>query len=328
MKNSFKKDLVSINIVNWNGMKYLGRCLQSINNQTYPDIEVIIVDNGSEDGSLEFLKSGFPGIRLLENKNNIGFSCAHNQAICNSNGEFVIPLNFDMILTPDFVKEMVRAANTDENVGMVSGKLFKKFNAQTPSILDTTGIIMNNMFPGDRGEGREDCGEFEKYEFIFGASGAAPLYRRTMLEDIRLNDEYFDEDFFIYVEDVDLAWRAQLCGWKCIYTPYAIALHERGATRRDDSGIKKGYYTIGFRNRYLSIFKNSLVSNIIIHIGRIVLRETYFYMTHIKNGNFYILKVPFSTISILPKMIKKRRIIQKKRRVSGEYMEKFFFKEK
>jgi len=321
-------DLVSINIVNWNGMKYINQCLESIEKQTYSDIEIIIVDNNSNDGSLEFVKLNYPEIKTVENKTNIGFSRAHNQAIRLSNGEFIIPLNFDIILNSGFVEEMVKAANSHEDIGMVSGKLYKKFGDAGTSTLDSTGITMNNMFSGDRGENKIDCGQFEKCEFIFGASGAAPLYKREMLEDIRINDEYFDEDFFIYVEDVDLSWRAQLYGWKCIYTPYAIALHERGATRKDDREIKKSYYTIGFRNRYLSIFKNSLLSNIIGHLARIVLREAYFYLAQINNRNFYILKVPFSSILLLPKMMKKRSIIQKRRRVSGKYMEKFFFKVK
>lgn len=325
MKEAFDKDLVSINIVNWNGMRYLKQCLESIKKQTYPNIEIIIVDNNSNDGSLEFLKSDYPEINIVENKINIGFSRAHNQAIQLSKGEFIIPLNFDIFLFPDFVKEMVKAVNSYEDVGIVSGKLYKKFNNESPSVLDTTGITMNNMFSGDRGENSEDYGQFGKSEFVFGASGAAPLYKRKMLEDIKIGNEYFDEDFFIYVEDVDLCWRAQLYGWKCIYTPYAIALHERGATRREDKDIKKGYYMIGYRNRYLTIFKNSILSNIIGNIGRIVLRETYFYLCQINSRNFYVLKVPFSSLLLLPKMMKKRREIQKKRRVSGEYMEKFFF---
>ena len=307
-------------------MEYISRCLESIKSQTYPYIEINIVDNNSCDGSLEFIKSHYPGIRLAENRTNAGFSRAHNQAIRMSRGEFIIPLNFDIILNPGFAEEMVKAAKSHSDVGMVSGKLYKKFNNEKPSILDTTGITMNNMFSGDRGENKEDCGQFEKCEFIFGVSGAAPLYKREMLEDIRISDEYFDEDFFIYVEDVDLCWRAQLYGWKCLYTPYAIALHERGATRKDDKNIKKSYYIIGFRNRYLSIFKNSLLSNIIDHIGHIILRETYFYLSQINNGNFYILKVPFSSLSLLPKMMKKRNIIQRKRKVSGKYMGNFFFK--
>ena len=136
---------------------------------------------------------------------------------------------------------------------------------------------------------------------------------------------YFDEDFFSYVEDVDLSWRAQLYGWKCFYTPHAIAYHERGATRRNDKDIKKGYYTIGFRNRYLSIFKNSLISNILKHILRLLIRETWFYLSQLYQKNFYILKVPFSSLRLLPKMIKKRKEIQRKRRASVVYMEKFFF---
>jgi len=318
-------NLVSISIVNWNGGEDIKKCLESIKGQSYKNIEVIVVDNNSIDGSLEFLKINFPDIKFIENKENIGFSKAHNQAIKKSEGKYLLILNFDIILTPDFVEEMVKAANLYNDVGMVSGKLYKKFNNETTSILDSTGITMNNMFSGDRGENKEDCGQFEKYEFIFGASGAASLYKREMLEDIKIGNEYFDEDFFIYVEDVDLSWRAQLYGWKGIYTPNAIAYHERGATRRDNERIKKGYYTIGYRNRYLAILKNSLVSNILKHILRILMRETWFFLSNLWQRNFYILKVPFLSLKLLPRMVKKRREIQKRRKVSAAYMEKFFF---
>ena len=212
-----------------------------------------------------------------------------------------------------------------KEVGMVSGKLYKKFEYGTSKILDTTGIVMNYMFPSDRGENNLDNGEYNKCEYIFGASGAAPLYRKEMLEDIKVGDEYFDEDFFIYVEDVDLSWRAQLYGWKCIYTPYAIAYHERGATRVADKQIKKSYYALGYRNRYLAILKNGLLLNIFQHLGSVALRETYFFMDHLSKGNYYIMKVPLDAIRLFPKMLRKRRIIQRRNKVKSKYMESFLF---
>ena len=319
------KELVSISIVNWNGGEDIKKCLESLRRQSYKNIEVIVVDNHSTDGSLEFLKSDSHSIKLIENKDNMGFSKAHNQAIKIYKGEYILILNFDIIFSSNFVEEMLKAANLFNDIGMVSGKLYKKFEYNISDILDTTGITMNNMYPSDRGENTLDSGQFAKHEFVFGASGAAPLYKRKMLEDVKVGDEYFDEDFFIYVEDVDLAWRAQLYGWRGIYTPEAIAYHERGATRRDDERIRKGYYTIGYRNRYLAIFKNSLISNILKHLPKILIRETWFYLSHLYQKNFYVLKVPFLSLKLLPIMVKKRREVQNKRKVSKAYMEKFFF---
>ncbi|MBI5374444.1 MAG: glycosyltransferase family 2 protein [Candidatus Schekmanbacteria bacterium] len=316
---------VSLTIVNWNSMKYIDQCLSSIERQTHRPLEIIIVDNCSTDGSREHIKKVYPHIRLIENKDNSGFSRAHNQAFRIARGDFIIPLNYDIVLEPTFIEEMVNAANGSDDIGMVSGKLFKKIEEDKTSILDSTGITMNNMFSADRGENENDNGRFNKCEFLFGASGAAPLLKKEMLEDIRIGDEYFDEDMFIYVEDVDLCWRAQLSGWKCIFTPYAVAYHERGATRKDSEKIKREYLTIGYRNRYLAIFKNSFAGTIIRYFPRILFRETYFFTAHLLNGNFFIFNVPFSTLAMIPKMVKKRREIRKKRKVTADYMEKFFF---
>ena len=202
--NMNKKGLVSINIVNWNGRRYLEQCIESILKQTYKPIEINIIDNFSTDGSMEYLRNKYPEIRIVENKKNQGFSKAHNQGILLSKGEYIIPLNFDIVLSTDFVEKMVEAVNMSKEIGMVSGKLYKKNEYRISQIIDTTVIIMHTMFPCDRGENNLDKGGYGKYEYIFGASGAAPLYRKEMLEDIKIGDEYFDEDFFIYVEDVDL----------------------------------------------------------------------------------------------------------------------------
>jgi len=184
---------------------------------------------------------------------------------------------------------------------------------------------MNNMFPGDRGENEEEGEMFSDYEFVFGASGAAPLLKREMLEDISDKGEYFDEDFIYYVEDVDLCWRAQIAGWKCIFTPYAVGYHERGATRKTSRSVRKGYFVIGYRNRYCAIFKNSFASTLWKRSIRILLREIYFYMSQVAGRNFYVLKVPFISLKMFPAMIKKRRFGISKRRVAPEYMEKFLF---
>ena len=319
------KDKVSVTIVNWNGGDYIKKCLDSLDKQTFSNIEVIVVDNGSSDGSVEILEK-YSSIKIIRNNENLGFSKAHNQAIRETTGEYVIPLNFDITLEPDFISEMLKAAKFSSEVGIVSGKLFKK-SGEINRIIDTTGITMNNMFPGDRGENEEDTGKYEDYEFVFGASGAAPLIKREMLEDIKTDGEYFDEDFVYYVEDVDLCWRAQIAGWKCIFTPYAVGYHERGATRKTSDSVRKGYFVIGYRNRYCAIFKNSFASTLCKRFLRILLREIYFYTVQILSRNFFVLKVPFVFLRMIPSMIQKRRMGVLKRRVSAHYMDNFFFRQ-
>jgi GT2 family glycosyltransferase len=293
--------------------------------QTYKNIEINIIDNNSSDGSIEFIKNNFPEIKLILNTQNRGFSIAHNQAIRISSGDYIIPLNFDITLTPTFVEEMVKAVETSPDTGIVSGKLYITTDHKT-NILDSTGITMKGMFPADRGQYETDSGQFNELEHVFGASGATPLFRREMLEDIKLNNEYFDEDFFIYVEDVDLCWRSQLYGWKALYTPSAIAYHCRGATREGDFEMNKDYLLIGHRNRYLAVIKNSILFSLLKNIIWILFYELWFYLNYVIRGDFYILKVPLMVLKKISNILVKRAIIQKRIKVSNAYMENFFFK--
>ncbi|MCL4493126.1 MAG: glycosyltransferase family 2 protein [Nitrospirae bacterium] len=316
---------VSINIVNWNGLHFLSDCLESVKSQTYKNIEINVVDNASSDGSVDFLAARYPGVNLIKNAKNEGFSRAHNQAIRISSGEYIIPLNFDITLTSTFVEEMVKAAEASPEIGIVSGRLYILRGGEKTHTIDSTGITMQGMFPADRGQNENNPAQYDKAEYVFGASGAAPLFKHEMLEDIKLNGEYFDEDFFIYVEDVDLCWRAQLYGWRTIYTPSAIAYHYRGATRKGDSGMKREYLIIGYRNRYWSIVKNAVMLNLLKNILWIAIVELSFYAGYLLGRNFFILKVPCIVLKGAPGMLRKRSVIQKKRRVSASYMEGFFF---
>ncbi len=317
--------LVSINIVNWNGLNYIGKCIESIKLQTYKNIEINIIDNNSSDSSVEFITTKYPEIKLVKNILNEGFSKAHNQAIRISLGEYILPLNFDIILTPTFVDDIVKAIESLPRLGIVSGKLYVLKDGKETNIIDSTGITMHGMFPADRGQNETDTGQYDKVEPVFGASGAAPLFSREMIDDIRINDEYFDEDFYIYVEDVDLCWRAQLYGWKALYAPSAIAYHCRGVTREDDSKMKKAYQIIGYRNRYWTIIKNAIFLNLLKNILFLSIVELKFYASQILQKNYFILKVPFMVLKGIPRILKKRTEIQNKRKASATYLETFFF---
>ncbi len=318
---------MSINIVNWNGLHFLKHCLESIQCQSYQKIEVNIIDNHSTDGSFEWIAKQYPGLRLIRNEVNEGFSRAHNQAMRISSGEYVLPLNFDIILSPQFVEEMVKTIEVAPNIGMVSGNLYALGKGEHQEIIDSTGVTMRGMFPADRGQNQLDHGQYQKMEYIFGPSGAAPLYRRTMLEEIAIDGEYFDEDYYLYVEDVDLCWRAQLCGWKALYTPRAVAFHKRGATREMSEEMRKDYILLGHRNRYWSIIKNAIPQNLFRNILWILIAELRFYVFHLLEENFFIFRTLPLIINGLPRMLRKRKEIQKKRRVSAGYMEGFFFKD-
>lgn len=210
--------LVSVVIVNYNGMAFLEQCLSSIRSQTYPWIETIVVDNASRDGSHDIARQ-FPGVRLLMNRENLGFAEGCNQGIRMAAGEFIAMLNNDAIAAPGWVASLVNAMRPDEHMGMCASKmLFMK----RPDMINSTGICVSRSGAcWDRGMFEPDKGQYESPGEVFGPCGGAALYRKSMLDEVGA----FDRDFFAYMEDADLAFRARAAGWKCLYVPTAVVYH-------------------------------------------------------------------------------------------------------
>lgn len=216
---------VAVIILNWNGRDHLAACLPSLFAQTYEQFEVIVVDNGSTDGSQRWLREHYPQVRLVENSTNQGFAAANNQAIRATQAEYIVLLNNDTVVEPHWLRALVAAAKTDPAIGMVAAKMLL---ASSPGIIDSTGIAIDRAgIAWGREGGRPDhpASPGALVE-VFGASGGAALYRRVVLDEIGL----FDEAFFAYLEDVDLAWRAQWAGWRCVYAPDAVVWHHHSAT--------------------------------------------------------------------------------------------------
>ena len=245
---------LSIIIVNYNSGDYLGRCLHSIDAQTFRDYEVIIIDNASSDGSLSQVETS-DNVTVVCNDANIGFAPAQNQGMRMAQGAYLMPLNFDILLTPTFLEEMITALEFGNRVGSVSGKLLR----MTPQggrtyRIDNAGLLLpRNRFPVHRGGGEMDRGQYDDVALVFEAMGAAALYRREMLEDIAYSGQYFDESFFTWYEDIDLEWRARLQGWDCIYTPRAVAYHVG-----DPHGHGRSRFgaEISMRNRWKMMLSN------------------------------------------------------------------------
>lgn len=238
---------VSVIVVNWNGRQFLGKCLHSVLAQTYADYDVVVVDNASSDGSPELIRRDFPSVVLIVNERNLGFAAATNTGIRSTSGEYVATINNDAQADPEWLAEVVEAMNSDDSVGMVASKML--FHDR-PQVLNSTGISLDcaAIAWDRRGGAVDDPSESSRVE-VFGPSAGAALYRRKMLEDVGL----FDEDFFMYLEDVDLAWRARLRGWKCIYTPSARVLHVHSGSSLEGSAFKN--YHLG-RNKIWTIIKN------------------------------------------------------------------------
>ncbi len=239
---------VSVIILNWNGRHFLERCLQSLLAQTFQDFEVVLVDNGSEDGSVPFLKKHYPQVRLIANQENQGFAAANNQAVRATDSEFVATLNNDTEVEPNWLEELVRAADTADNrTGAYASKMLFTYR---PGMIQSAGIALDRAgIAWDWRGGEEDDPTEQEIVEVFGASAGAALYRRSMLEEIGL----FDEVFFAYLEDVDLAWRAQWAGWKALFVPTARVLHFHSGTGKEGSYFKNWH--LG-RNKVWAIAKN------------------------------------------------------------------------
>jgi len=271
-----------------------------VRTQTVANTETLVIDNGSADGTAQFVRERYPDVRLIVQPCNLGFARGNNIGIAASSGDFVMTLNSDITLDPDYIERLVHAFETKGGrLGMASGKLFRPGRA----CFDSTGLVLTRsrrFF--DRGSGDPDRGQYDRETDIFGPCAAAAIFRRTMLEDLRHGDEYFDSDFFSYVEDVDLAWRARRLGWEACFVPEAAAIHVRGGSKTPTS-LKQAW---SYRNRYWMIAKNDTTKTLLPDLLRLAAYDIprFFYLCL---TNRRTLPETVRCLLNLPKMIRKRR---------------------
>jgi GT2 family glycosyltransferase len=255
-----RNDRVSVTIVTYNSGRFIKRCLESVLAQRYPNTEIIVIDNASSDGTVDILEQFEDRCQITYNDENIGFAAAQNQAIRASNGDWVLTLNPDVLLLPNFIQAMVDAGQFDSKIGTVCGKLLTilaTFDLPEKPLVDSTGIYFTPTLRHlDRGSQEVDNGHYVQHEYVFGATAAAALYRRRMIDDIAIGDEFFDPDFFVYREDADVAWRAQLLGWRCIYTPHARGYHVRNVLPGNRRALPPVINMHSVKNRFLMRMKN------------------------------------------------------------------------
>ncbi|MGQ9628944.1 MAG: glycosyltransferase family 2 protein [bacterium] len=306
--------LVSTITVNWNGIRYLPPFLESLFAQTYRLIEAIVVDNASTDGSLDFIRSHYPQVRLVENPENVGFCRANNQGIGIARGEYIQLLNFDLVLAPTFIEEMVRTLESGDDVGSVSGKLLRMERRGGMDVIDSTGhVIFKDREVTNRGIGEIDEGQYDAPGEVFGACGAAALYRREMLEDIAIDGEIFDELLFAYYDDIDIDWRARLMGWRCLYNPRAVAYHARGGGGGE---AQPWFLSLSYRNSLYVLVKNELW----VHFRR----DLWRILRHHIWGKQYLFDSLWMFLRDLPKVARKRALIQGRRRAEPESIDRWF----
>ena len=290
--------LVSVIIVNYNGKHYLKKCLSSLASQSYPAIEVILVDNGSCDGSVEYVKKEFTSVRIIESRKNLGFAKGNNLGIKEAGGELIATLNNDTQVSSRWLEELVSAMAQDERVGMCASKMLFMKN---PGMINSTGICISRSGTcWDRGIFEPDTGQYESMEEVFGPCAGAALYRRRMLEEIGL----FDEDFHAYVEDTDLAFRGRLSGWKCLYVPKAVVYHVHSGT----GGFETDYFIYyGNRNVLWVTIKNFpkllFFSSLPWIIGRNIGVIPYYIL---KGHGGAVTRAKLDAIKGIPRMLVKR----------------------
>jgi GT2 family glycosyltransferase len=243
--------LVSVVVVNWNSREDLALCLASLTEQTCRSLEVIVVDNGSTDGSVELVRSQFPDYTLLEAGENLGFAEGCNRGIAAAHGEWIALLNNDAIADPRWAETLVEAAERAEpSCGMLQSTMFF---LDRPGVINSVGLRLTRTGCGlDLLEGKSL--PIVGVDQIFCPTGGAALYRRSMLEAIRLPVGYFDREYFMYSEDFDLGWRARLAGWTGQLVPDSIVRH-----RRQGSTARRGrawFVVITRTNRLRTLVKN------------------------------------------------------------------------
>lgn len=228
--SSFRPGMVSVVVVNWNRRDLTRACLRSLAAQRGVDLEVVVVDNGSVDGSVEMIEAEFAAkgaavpLRLIRNAENVGFCAANNQAMALCQGEFIALLNNDAEAEPDWLAALRGAFHGRPAVGMAASKILVH---EDPTRIDKAGhlIYLDGQNRG-RGTGERDQGQYDAVAEVLWPDGCAAMYRRSLLEQLG----GFDEDFFAYADDAELGLRARIAGWQCLYIPTAVVRHHRGAT--------------------------------------------------------------------------------------------------
>lgn len=302
---------ISVIVVNYNGKHLLRDCLESLFQQSFSNIEVILVDNASRDGSLEYVREAFPRVKIIPLAQNIGFAGANNEGLRHAAGDYIMLLNNDVKVDKDCLQNLFRAMDADQGIGIGATKMI----AADSGVIDSAGDGISTALRGfKRGEGLS-VNLYNEQEFVFGACAGAALYRRTMIEDVG----FLDEDFFLIYEDTDLNLRAQLAGWNVLYVPSAIVFHKVRSTIKEMS-TEAIYYSL--RNSefvrmknvpaavFLRCFPSYLLGNLI---------EFLYFAVKYRKFSLYV-RAKWDAIKLCPRMMRKRRVLMKQKRVRNRQL--------
>ena len=297
-------------IVNWNDKNVIGECIQSLLNQDHSDIEIIVSDNGSQDGSVHFIRKHFPSVQIISNEENIGFGSGVNRGLSVAKGDYLIFLNSDLVLDSKCIGRLVMFLDSDSNIGGAIPKILYYDHRDTINslgvLINYTGIAYPNLL------GEKDTLSTETFE---SACGGIFMFRRKVYEAIG----GFDEDLFLYHEDHDLSWRIRLAGWKLKVTPNATMFHHYSFNK----GVKKFYSSE--KNRLYILLKNLNLKTLILIFPALFLVELSQWAHSAINGWFFLkIKSYFELLNLLPKILQKRKELSFSRKVTDREITRIY----
>jgi GT2 family glycosyltransferase len=299
-------------VLNYNGAELLDVVIPSLERQTYPNLSVLLVDNGSADGSVDKARAHWPQVRIVEIAQNVGVAKALNRGVLESDTELVALLNNDIELEPDWLERLVAGLLQHPEAASASGKLLR-FDER--GVIDAAGDAMRwSSAVANRGAGERDTGQYDRAEHVFSACAGAALYRRAEFDEIGP----FDEDFFAYLEDIDWSLRAQLRRRGSWYEPAAVAYHKRGATT---GGSADRYRPLQRRNQIWLVLKDYPGALLVRHLPGIVLLNLGLALQDLRQGAFRsTLAGWWNALRGLPGVLRKRRAIQRSRTADAGYL--------
>ena len=307
---------LSVIILNWNGKRFLKECLDSLQRQTFLDFETILLENGSTDGSADLLREAYSWVRLVALPENIGFAGGNNRALLECSGEFIVTLNNDTKVEPGFLAALLAVAENDARIGMVAAKMLDFYHKGR---IDSVGIrIVDNGLGQNIGVGETDLGQYDCGGEVFGPCAGAALYRRAMLDEVG----FFDPSFFAYYEDLDLAWRGRLAGWRSLTAPQAVVFHVHSAT----SGKMSPFTVFQVqRNKWFVLLKNWPTSILVRRLPIICAVDLASLVLAVLRGRgMAAVKARLEVWRSLSRILRERRRLNDLRKLSVAEVERLF----
>ncbi len=304
MDNPHTRSTVSVCIVTYNSASDIEDCLHAVQKQSFSALRTIVIDNASTDRTREIVAKFSDSVQFVVNTTNNGFAGGQNQAIALAGSDYVLVLNPDVVLDPDYVAILVAFMDKHQHVGSATGQLV---SADQPDRMDSAGLALRldrNALDLAAGEPASSWTESRE---VFGVSGAAAFYRMRMIEEVSYEGQFFDETYFAYKEDVDVAWRARHLGWSSWYVSEAKAKHRRGWQQKNRQSIPLFVRRHSYQNRFYTLFKNEPISWHLIGIVPIILAVEAAKLGYILLRERGLLASWPTIFRTLPSMLRKRR---------------------